>query len=129
MSQGGALTLYTGLHTQYKLGGIVGIITYLPRLLWGPIELPKDQEYVLNSNTPVIHINGEDDDTIPLEDGKATRDALSQVMPDYSFLTYPGGHSMCCVSNPFAIRQIIKWLDQKSNVNVRLCWIPFVCSK
>ena len=32
VSQGGALTLYTALHTQYKLGGFIAIITWLPLL-------------------------------------------------------------------------------------------------
>jgi predicted esterase len=32
VSQGGALTLYTALHTQYKLGGFIAIIAWLPLL-------------------------------------------------------------------------------------------------
>ena len=32
VSQGGALTLYTALHTKYKLGGFIAIITWVPLL-------------------------------------------------------------------------------------------------
>ena len=118
MSQGGALTFYTALHTRYTLGGIIGLITWLPKL---------DTLNTKNAYTPLLHINGRDDTDITIDMGIATRDALSQVIVDYTFDIYPGGHVSCCVTNPFAIRQIISWLDDNTPVSVRLCWIPFVC--
>ena len=123
MSQGGALTFYTALHTRYTLGGIIGLITWLPRR---DTEDPKDAN-TKNANTPLLHINGRDDTDVKLEYGIATKDALSQVIWDYTFKIYPGGHASCCVANPFAIRKIITWLNDNTPVSVRLCWVPFVC--
>jgi len=134
MSQGGALTLYTALHTRYKLGGIIAMITWLPRIGYpgasnyqGPIELPKYQTNVINWNTPVLHIQGKHDRVISLKKGEHTRDALMQVMPDYIFKSYSGGHATCCVGTARPTMQIIRWLHEKTNVNVRLCSIPFAC--
>lgn len=134
MSQGGAVALYTALNTYFKLGGVVGLITWLPRLPYegcchrAPVELPENKRgYVANANTPVLHINGLSDTTIPIEMGYTTRDALSKVMWDYDFRVKRGEHGNCCVANPIVIREIIKWLNEKTNVSVRFCWIPFVC--
>ena len=130
MSQGGALALYTALNTNYELGGVVGIITWLPRLGNGmdngPVELPENKGSVINAWTPVLHINGRQDTVVTVKDGESTRDALRKAMPDYTFKTFWGGHKRL-IANPWTIREIIKWLDQKTNVDVRLCWIPFLC--
>jgi len=125
ISEGGFLSLYTALTARYKLGGIIGIITHLP----GLDELMEEAEKfrIVNSDTPVLHMNGRKDPVFPKEVGKATADTLRQVIPDYTWVTYPGGHGNFLVTNPFSLRKIVKWLDDKTTVNVRLCWIPFVC--
>ena len=58
------LSLYTALNTRYKLGVVIGLITYLPLLMWpeGLIEPPEEKGRVVNSDTPLLHINGADDD-------------------------------------------------------------------
>ena len=133
LSQGGALTLYTALNTRYKLGGVIGLITYLPRIMYegyayeGPIEPPEEKESVVNSDTPLLHINGADDDVISPEKGERTRDSLSQVITDYTFGFLPGGHLSCC-AGPSGMYEIVQWLDENTNVGVRLCNIPFFCS-
>ena len=123
LSQGGAVALYTALNTKYKLGGIIGIVTWLPRLLEDP---PQEKKYVRNADTPLLQLIGEHDNNVPLEMGIETRDALSQVITDYTWSIYPGGHGTCCIQ-PFALREIVKWLDDNTSVSVRLCWIPLVC--
>merc|ERR550539_75994 len=90
LSQGGALTFYTALNTRYKLGGVIGIVTWLPKMQEEP---PADKRNVVNRNTPLLHINGRDDTNIELWRGEDTRRALSQAIPDYTWVTYPGGHA------------------------------------
>jgi len=123
LSEGGFLSLYTALDARYKLGGIIGIITYLPFL----DELEERIKSVPNSDTPVLHMNGRQDSVITMEDGKATADALRQYFDDYTWVTYNGLHGDFLIHNPLSLRKIVKWLDEKTTVRVRLCWIPFVC--
>ena len=60
-------------NSRYKLGGIVGIVTWLPRAVSGlgphaglikittddTVEDPADKINVVNRDTPLLHINGE----------------------------------------------------------------------
>ena len=125
LSQGGFLSLYTALTGKYKLGGIIGIITFLPFL----DELTQEAMNwsQVNYDTPVLHMNGRQDPTITTEMGKATANALRQFIHDYTWVTYNGFHGDFLIHNPLSLRKIVKWLDDKTTVNVRLCWIPFVC--
>ena len=52
LSEGGFLSLYTNLTGKYKLGGIIGIVTYLPYL----DELMEEAEKygIVNSDTPYL---------------------------------------------------------------------------
>ena len=125
LSEGGFLSLYTAVTARYKLGGIIGIITYLPYL----DELTKEamNRNQVNSDTPVLHMNGRQDPIITKEMGRATANALRQFINDYTWVTYNGLHGDFLIHNPLSLRKIVKWLDDKTTVNVRLCWIPFVC--
>lgn len=108
LSQGGSLTLYTALHTKYKLGGFIGIVAWLPLL---KVEPPTHFNPV-NANTPLLHINGGLDQIVPVTAGRATARELRKVIPDYTFeLSHFTTH--VTTLNPITIPKIIKWLKNK----------------
>ena len=74
LSQGGALTLYTAIHTKYKLGGFIPIVTWLPLRKVEPLtSLPTP----VNRDTPILHMNGMADMIVPLwPAGKKTEKAM-----------------------------------------------------
>lgn len=76
-SQGGCLTLYTAMHTKYKLGGFVPIVTWVPLLQSEPPEsLPEP----VNKDTPILQLNGEADLIVPLVPaGEMTKKAMEKV--------------------------------------------------
>jgi len=57
-SQGGALTLYTILHTKYKIGGFIPMVTWAPLLKSQP---PTSLSVPVNKDTPIFHMNGQQD--------------------------------------------------------------------
>ena len=77
LSQGGALTLYTAIHTKYKLGGFIPIVTWLPLRKVEPLtSLPTP----VNRDTPILHMNGMADMIVPLwPAGKKTEKAMKEV--------------------------------------------------
>ena len=63
LSQGGALSLYTAVHTKYKLGGFVPIVAWLPLRKTERVDsLPTP----VNWDTPILHINGIFDPIVPV---------------------------------------------------------------
>jgi len=111
MSQGGALTLYTALHTRYKLGGFVPIVTWLPLL---KAEHPTTLREPVNKYTPILHMNGLADLIVPLPAGSATRKAMEQVFPNYQLKNKIGTH--LTTVNPLNIPTIIKWAKKNTNL-------------
>jgi len=108
LSQGGSLTLYTALHTKYKLGGFIGIVAWLPLL---KVEPPTGFTPV-NANTPILHINGGLDPIVPVNAGSATSRELAKVIPDYTYkLSYLTTHTTSL--NPVSLQWITKWLQSK----------------
>ena len=89
VSQGGALTLYTALHTQYKLGGFIAIITWLPLL---KLEPPDSLPNPVNKDTPILHMNGNLDVLVPPAAGQASATAMRQVFTNYQQKNVMGNH-------------------------------------
>ena len=89
VSQGGALTLYTALHTQYKLGGFIAIITWLPLL---KLEPPDSLPNPVNKDTPILHMNGNLDVLVPPAAGRACATAMQQVFTNYQQKNVMGNH-------------------------------------
>ena len=75
LSQGGALTLYTAIHTKYVLGGFVPIVTWLPLLRAEPPD--SLSFWPVNRHTPILHMNGALDTIVTLLAGRATEEAMS----------------------------------------------------
>ncbi|KAF5024104.1 hypothetical protein F66182_3848 [Fusarium sp. NRRL 66182] len=92
-SQGGAMSLLAGLTCTNKLGGIIGLSSWL--LLsktFADIVKPTDA----NRKTPVMMFHGEEDPLVPLERGKKSADLLKEIGYDVTWRTYPDmGHSAC----------------------------------
>lgn len=103
-SQGGALALHTGLHYQYKLGGILGLSTYLPLM-----QQFSTAACTENLTTPVFLGHGDQDELVPLLLGKMTRDLLLQAGCQVEWRCYPIAHQ---VSMP-EIADISRWLKER----------------
>ena len=89
-SQGGALTLYTALHTQYKLGGFIPIVTWLPLAKYEP---PASLPTPINRGTPILHLNGALDLLVPVSAGLASSTAMNKVFTNYQLVNTVGSHS------------------------------------
>lgn len=75
-SQGGAMSVFTGLTSEQKLGGVFGLSCYL--LLADRIEnfLPKDW---VNKETPFFLAHGQDDDVVQLSYGQKSVNKLREM--------------------------------------------------
>ncbi|RKL04972.1 Acyl-protein thioesterase 1 [Fusarium oxysporum] len=85
-SQGGAMSLLAGLTCTSKLGGIVGLSSWL--LLsktFADLVKPTDA----NRQTPVMMFHGDADPIVPFQRGKLSADLLKELGYDVTFKTYP----------------------------------------
>ena len=88
-SQGGAMSIFTGLTTTHKLGGLFGLSAYL--LLDDKIQDIAEQAGNVNKDTPWFMGHGDADPLVKYEWGKASAKALREKMAikDLEFKTYP----------------------------------------
>ena len=107
-SQGGALTLYTALHTKYKIGGFIPLVAWQPLLM---IEPPSSLPVPANKDTPIFHMNGALDSIVPLICGWKTSAAFEQVFTRYELKNVMSTHNPI---TPLTIPKIYCWL--KNNV-------------
>lgn len=102
-SQGGAMSLYTGLRYAKKLGGIVALSTYLPLAN----HLNKERSLV-NQDTPIFQAHGLFDPIVPLMLGEMARQQLQGLGYTIEWHTYPMPHSVL----PEEIRTIAGFLQK-----------------
>jgi len=88
-SQGGVMSLFTGLRFNQGLAGIIALSCYLP----GGEHLPE-QLADENRATPILQHHGEQDDVVPLFAGKMAHDALIAANYQSNWRTYPMAHSV-----------------------------------
>lgn len=100
-SQGGAIALHTGLRFPERLGGIMGLSTYLP--LTSHFTASAHPH---NRQTPIFLGHGNFDDVLPLVLGEQTRDYLQQAGYPVEWHAYPMAHQVC----PPEILDISRWL-------------------
>ena len=86
-SQGGAVSLFSGLTAKVKLGGVVGLSSYLP-INKKFTELIKDDANNVNKNTPVFMGHGEADPMVRFELGKMSSDMLTELGFDVTLKSY-----------------------------------------
>jgi len=90
-SQGGALALYTALHTEHKLGGVIALSC------WAPLhkELPAGASQA-NLNIPFMQAHGECDPVVPYRWGQLTSTLLKTMLENHQFKTYKSMmHTSC----------------------------------
>ncbi|MDH1316698.1 alpha/beta hydrolase [Shewanella xiamenensis] len=103
-SQGGVMSLFTGLRYPQKLAGIMALSCYLPT---GDV-LPS-QLSVANADTPILQQHGEQDDVVPLSAGLLAKEALIAGGYPVQWQTYPMPHSVI----PVQLKAISAWLQQR----------------
>ena len=89
-SQGGAVSLYCGLRYPKRLGGIIGLSTYLP--------LAKDldsERSAANQDIPIFMAHGEYDSVVALAWAEASRDRLLDLGYRVDWHLYPMDHELC----------------------------------
>ncbi|KAJ1722744.1 hypothetical protein LPJ53_002881 [Coemansia erecta] len=90
-SQGGAMTLFTGLQTEHRLGGLVVLSGYMPvreRLLKRATEASK--------KIPIFQAHGTADEVVMYQYGQMTQEVLKKTGYNVEFHSYEHmGHHSC----------------------------------
>ncbi|HEX4986133.1 MAG TPA: alpha/beta hydrolase [Burkholderiales bacterium] len=102
-SQGGAVSLQTGLRQATPLAGIMSLSAYLP--VADSVEKERDPA---SSDVPIFLGHGTMDNVVPLPLGTASRDRLIRMGYDVDWHQYPMPHSVC----PEELNDIGAWLTR-----------------
>ncbi len=89
-SQGGAMALHTAIRFTERLGGILGLSTYLP--LSSHVAKERSKE---NQAIPIFIAHGTFDTVIELSRCKQSMDVLEQLNYSLEFHEYAMAHSLC----------------------------------
>ena len=89
-SQGGAITLQTGLRYPNALCGLVALSTYLPFMESVPAEAAP-----ANAATPVFMAHGTEDQVVPYLMGAGSREFLERLGYNVEWREYAMPHSVC----------------------------------
>jgi len=100
-SQGGVMSLFTGLRFEQSLAAIVALSCYLPIR----DKLPN-QLTTANKNTPVLQHHGELDDVVSMSAGKMANELMKDHGYNTQWKTYPMAHSVM----PKQLNDIGTWL-------------------
>ena len=100
-SQGGVMSLFTGLRFEQTLAGIIALSCYLPN----KDELPSKLSPA-NENTPILQHHGAQDDVVPVTAGKMANELLSNKGYNTQWKTYLMAHSVL----PQQLNDIGIWL-------------------
>ena len=102
-SQGAALSLFTGMQLDEKIGGVVLMSGYLPA------AKTKFRLNDANKDTPVLHCHGDSDPIVRLENGEKSQAWLTQSgASNYKLKVYPGlVHSV----NPEEIQDVKEFVE------------------
>ncbi|OGS98979.1 MAG: carboxylesterase [Gallionellales bacterium RBG_16_56_9] len=100
-SQGGAMTLQTGLRHTEQLAGLLCLSGYVP--LNGVVA---QERHPANQHTPIFMAHGRADPMIPIDRAEKSRDLLRELGYQVEWHAYPMPHSVC----PQEIKDIGAWL-------------------
>lgn len=103
-SQGGAITLHTGLRYRHKLAGLLPLSTYLPLH-----QLFAAERSVANMRTPILMCHGTDDPVIPLAMGESSYEYLRSLGYAVEWREYRMQHQVCAEE----ITAIGQWLRER----------------
>ncbi|ORY00369.1 Phospholipase/carboxylesterase/thioesterase [Clohesyomyces aquaticus] len=106
-SQGGAMSLISGVTYKNQLGGIFGLSCYL--LLQSKLKslIPTDSP---NQNTPIFLGHGDADQVVAHKYGKASADALKELGYKVDFRTY---ENLVHSADPDEIDHLEEYLNQQ----------------
>ncbi|KAL2136401.1 hypothetical protein VTI74DRAFT_3835 [Chaetomium olivicolor] len=92
-SQGGAMSIFSGLTAKVKLAGIVALSSYLLLSLKFAELVPKPE---FNKQTPIFMAHGDSDPVVNTELGKKSYDLLKSMGYNATLKIYEDmGHSAC----------------------------------
>lgn len=100
-SQGGVMSLFTGLRFEQTLAAIIALSCYLPIKDQLPAQLSA-----ANKNTPVLQHHGKLDDVVPMSAGKMANELMQDKGYNTQWKTYPMAHSVL----PEQLNDIGTWL-------------------
>jgi phospholipase/carboxylesterase len=103
-SQGGFLAYQIALRAPERFAGLMALSSWLPQELAGAIERKP-----AHANLPALVIHGSQDPMVPVARAYASRDALLALGVPTVFREYAMGHEI----RPDALREIVRWLDEK----------------
>ena len=102
-SQGGAITLQTGLRHAERLAGLMVLSSYLPIA-----STVANEASPANKDVPVFMAHGTRDPVIALDRAVASKDALEALGYKIEWHQYPMEHSMALEE----IRDVRAWLGK-----------------
>ncbi|KAI1398842.1 Phospholipase/carboxylesterase [Hypoxylon fuscum] len=106
-SQGGAISLFTGLTAKHKLAGIVALSSYLPLdSKFGDFVQENDN----NRRTPILMCHGDQDQVVPYGLGKMSYEMIKSQGFDVTMKTYPG---MPHAADPEELDEIEQFLSAR----------------
>ena len=100
-SQGGAISLHTGLTYGKHLAGILALSTYLPT-----VDNIEEEISLVNKDVPIMMAHGTMDPMIPMAHALRTKQALRRLGYEISWHEYPIMHGVCTEE----IQDISAWL-------------------
>ncbi|TYK67368.1 alpha/beta hydrolase [Colwellia echini] len=103
-SQGGVLSLFTGLRFEQSLAGILALSCYLPTA-----DTLPEQCSAANANTPILQNHGTHDGVVPISAGKIANDLLNAAKYNVTWQSYPMEHSVL----PEQLADISAWLQAR----------------
>ena len=89
-SQGGVISYYTALGSDYKLGGLMALSSYLPDI--SLIDVAKIQHKL---NLPILVCHGSRDPVVNINMARSATKHLQQFGLKYDWHEYPMEHSVC----------------------------------
>jgi phospholipase/carboxylesterase len=89
-SQGGAMTLQTGLRHPERLAGLMALSCYVPIA-----STVTGEAMGANRDVPIFMAHGTDDPVIPVERARIGRDLLGRLGYQVEWHEYPMPHSVC----------------------------------
>jgi phospholipase/carboxylesterase len=108
-SQGGVMAYDLALREPGRFAGLVALSSWLP----APMVPPKQPEH---EGFPVLVVHGTQDPMIPVERARESREALIRLGVGLTYREFEMGHEI----RPEALRDVVRWLDEKALEPVRL---------
>jgi phospholipase/carboxylesterase len=103
-SQGGFLAYQIALRSPQRFAGLMALSSWLPAEV--AKSIPRSPAH---KQLPALVVHGSDDPMVPVARAYTSRDALLGLGVPTVFREYPMGHEI----RPEALREILRWLDEK----------------